>query len=197
MPAMGVPHQQLHGSAPDRSRKVLLLVDVINDLEFDGGEDLLPFATVAAGRIAALAARARRAGVAVVYANDNFGRWRSDFSATVRHCSRRGARGAAISRLLAPKRNDYFVLKPRHSAFFASALDVLLEALGARRLIVCGFAGDICILFTAHDAYMRGYAVSVPADCTASESALRNRESLDVMTRTAKVDVSPSAKLRF
>lgn len=194
---MARPHKELHGSAPDRSPKVLLLVDVINDLEFPGGEDLLPHATAAAKRIAPLAARARRAGAAVVYANDNFGRWRSDFASIVRHCGRRGARGGAITRLLAPKRNDYFVLKPRHSAFYASALDVLLEALGARRVIVCGFAGDICITFSAHDAYMRGYSVSVPADCTASESAKANRQVLELMARSAKADIRPSTSLVF
>src|SRR5436305_9486166 len=76
---MPAKNQNLHGNAPDTHPVALLLIDVINDLEFDGGEKLLAPALAAARRIAALSARARRAGVPVIYANDNFGRWRSDF----------------------------------------------------------------------------------------------------------------------
>src|SRR6478672_8464621 len=83
---MPAKNQDLHGNAPDSSSVALLVIDMINDLEWEGGEALLPHAVAAARRIATLKSRARSAGVPVVYANDNFGRWRSDFREVVEHC---------------------------------------------------------------------------------------------------------------
>jgi nicotinamidase-related amidase len=108
-----------------------------------------------AERVAELAARARSTRVPVVYVNDNFGRWRSDFHATVEHCLRAEAAGRDVVQLLRPHESDYFVLKPKHSGFFSTALDTLLEYLGVESVILAGIAANICVLFTANDAYMR------------------------------------------
>jgi nicotinamidase-related amidase len=187
----------LHGSAPDRCRVALLLIDWINDLEFDSGERLLKRALPAARATARLRARARRAGVPVIYCNDNFGRWRSDFRSTLRHCLADGVRGEPIARLLEPDENDYFVLKPKHSGFHSTSLEVLLAHLGARTLVLTGVAGDFCVLFTAHDAYMRDFKVVVPRDCIASEKPGDDRHALGHMAKTCKADVRPSASLDF
>jgi nicotinamidase-related amidase len=180
---------------PEKARCALLLVDVINDLEFDGGEDLLRHAAPAMKRLAVLVRRARRAGVPVIYANDNFGHWRSDFRAIVRHCLDEDVRGRPIAEMLAPAELDYFVLKPKHSAFFSTALETLLRSLGARTLILSGLAGDICVLFTAHDAHMREYELFVPSDCLASESAASNRWALEHMRRCMRVDTRASPRI--
>ena len=145
----------LHGNAPDKSPVALLLIDVINDLDFPEGDQLLRHALPMAGRIAALKRRARRAGVPVVYVNDNFGRWRSDLNAQVDHCLKDGCRGQPVVELLRPEEDDYFVLKPKHSGFFSTTLDTLLEYLGTRTVVLTGMAANICVLFTANDAYMR------------------------------------------
>lgn len=100
----------------------LLLVDVINEFAFDGGESLQRRALPAARKIAALKRRAQRSGVPCIYVNDNFGRWRSDFNAVVDHCLRPGSRGSAIAALLRPQSSDYFVLKPKHSGFYETCL---------------------------------------------------------------------------
>jgi nicotinamidase-related amidase len=167
----------------------LLLVDVINDLEFETGDKLLRHALPAAKNLAALAKRARKAQVPVIYANDNFGHWRSDFSAIVRHCLDEDVRGRPLAELLAPERDDYFVLKPKHSAFFSTALETLLGSLGVKKLVLCGFAGDICVLFTAHDAHMREYELIVPSDCLASEDPASNRWALEHMRRFLGVTI--------
>lgn len=185
----------LHGNAPDSSAAALVLVDVINDLEFEGGDELLRHAVPAAERIAALKARAREAGVPVIYANDNFGRWRSDFREVVEHCLRDDVRGRPVARLLRPDAEDYFVLKPKHSAFFATTLDTLLQYLGTRHMILAGIAGDVCVLFTASDAYMRDLHLHIPADCTASISEEENRRALAYMERVLGADTTPSAEL--
>jgi len=185
----------LHGSAPDESPVALLLIDVINDLEFDAGEDLLAHALPAAERIRELKARAREAGVPAVYVNDNFGRWQSDFQALVDHCLEDGVTGRPLAELLQPEEDDYFIVKPKHSGFYSTTLDLLLEHLGARTLILTGFAGNICVLFTANDAYLRDYRVLVPSDCTASNTPEANDQALELMRTVLKADIAPSAEI--
>ena len=191
-----------HGSdplnhAPDRCAVGLLLIDVINDLEFDGGENLLSQALPMAAALATLKRRAKAQGIPVIYANDNFGRWRSDFPKLVSHCLQAGVRGRPITVQLQPDEDDYFVLKPRHSAFFQTNLEILLGYLGITTLIITGMAADICVLFSANDAYMRNLCIHVPSDCVASESNDRTREVLALMQRVLKADISISTDLKL
>jgi nicotinamidase-related amidase len=187
--------EDLHGSAPDKCKVALLLIDVINDLDFPEGEQLLKFAEPMAARISALARRARKVGVPVVYVNDNFGRWRSDFKAHVGHCLKDGGRGASIVRLLQPEKTDYFVLKPKHSGFFSTTLDTLLEYLDVETVILTGIAANICVLFTANDAYMRDLKLIVPSDCVASNTQELNDYALMQMETVLKADVRSEAEL--
>ena len=183
----------LHGSAPDSCCVVLLLVDVINDLEFDGGEDLYRHFEPVAERLAGLKRRCREAGVPVVYVNDNFGRWKSDFQAVVEHCCDEGVRGGRLSSMLRPGEEDYFVLKPKHSGFFHTSLELLLEHLGAKTLIITGVAGNNCVLFTANDAYLRDYRVVAPSDGLASESKKDSERALHQMRHVLKAS-TPSVE---
>lgn len=176
----------LHGFVPDSCAVALLLIDVINDLEFDGGENLLPHALPMAQRLAALKTRAHETKIPVVYVNDNMGRWQSDFHAVVDACCDNQVRGHEIANLLKPDEQDYFVLKPKHSGFYSTTLDLLLQYLGARTLILCGMAGDICVLFTANDAYMRDFEIVVPSDGLASESEANNAHAIEIMQRVLK-----------
>lgn len=186
-----------HGVAPEQSEVVLLLVDVINDFDFPEGDRLLSFALPAARKIAALKKRLRKRGVPAIYVNDNFGRWQSDFKKQVERCVTEDAAGAEVARLLIPAEDDYFVLKPKHSGFFSTSLDVLLSYLRARKLIITGFAADICVLFTANDAYMRDYELIVPSDCIAAETAAARRYASQQMKRFLKADIRPSGKVRL
>jgi nicotinamidase-related amidase len=185
----------LHGSAPDKSPVALLLIDWINDLEFEGGELLLPRALPAAHAAAALRKRARQAGVPVVYCNDNFGKWRSDFRSLLEHCLNADVRGRPIAQLLQPEAEDYFVLKPKHSGFHSTSLDVLLAHLGVSTLILSGIAGNFCVMFTAQDAYMRDFSLLVPRDCLASETEADDRQALEQMAKTCKADIRLSAEI--
>jgi nicotinamidase-related amidase len=186
-----------HGVAPDKSRTVLLLVDVINDFDFPESRQLLRFALPAARRIAALKKRLKKRGVPAIYVNDNFGRWQSDFKKQVERCISEDATGAEVARLLIPAEDDYFVLKPKHSGFYSTSLETLLSYLGAQKLILTGFAADICVLFTANDAYMRDYELIVPSDCIASESTASRRSASQQMKRFLRADIRPSSKFRF
>jgi nicotinamidase-related amidase len=185
----------LHGSAPDKSEVALILVDVINDLDFPEAKQLARFIPALADSIARLKGRAKAAGVPVIYVNDNFGRWRSDFRALIEHC-RKGKSRSLIEKLY-PERDDYFVLKPKHSGFFSSTLETLLRYLGARRLIITGIAGNFCVLFTANDAYMRDYELAIPSDCVISNTAKENTEALQLMKRYLKADTRRSQRITF
>jgi nicotinamidase-related amidase len=181
----------------ERKGEALILIDVINDFDFPRAKALLRRALPAAQRIAALKKRAKRGGIPVIYANDNFGRWRSDFRQQIEHCLAEGRQGRKIVELLKPEHDDYFVLKPMHSAFFSTTLEVLLERLHVHRVILTGFAADICVLYTANDAYMRDLEVSVPSDCVASETIRQYRFALDHMAQRLRADTRTSDRVRF
>lgn len=183
--------------APDNAETALLLIDLINDLEFDGGDKLLGNALPMASALAALKRHAKAAGIPAIYVNDNFGRWRSDFRKLVQYCLDNSVRGRPVVRQLVPEEDDYFVLKPKHSAFFQTNLELLLKYLGATELILTGIAGDICVLFSANDAYMRDFGIFVPSDCVASQDAEQNRQALALMQRVLKANITPSTELKF
>src|SRR5919202_5506490 len=122
---MPAKNEDLHGNVPDKASVALLLIDVINDLEFDSGRALLEHALPAARRLAELKRRAKESGVPVIYVNDNFGRWQSDFKKLLQHVLEDGVCGRPVAELLKPGDDDYFVLKPKHSGFFSTTLDIL------------------------------------------------------------------------
>jgi len=188
-------NSDLHGNAPDKSEVALVLIDVINDLEFEGGEQLLHQALLAARNIARLKENAKAVGIPVIYVNDNFGRWRSDFKKIVEHCLEPDVRGRQLAEILAPEEDDYFVLKPKHSGFFSTTLDLLLEYLGARTLVLAGIAGNNCVLFTANDAYMRDYKLLIPSDCSISIRPEENEYALNQMQQVLKADIRPSEQI--
>ena len=194
---MPAKNEDLHGNAPDKADVALLLIDVINDLDFPEGDQLLRYALPMAHRLLALKKRAKQAGIPVLYVNDNFGRWRSNFHAQVQHCLRDRCRGRPLAELLRPEDDDYFVLKAKHSGFFSTTLDLLLEYLQAKTVIINGIAANICVLFTANDASMRDLNLVVPGDCVASNTEEENRNALEQMRKVLKADIRPSTELVF
>jgi nicotinamidase-related amidase len=176
-------------------RTALFLVDVINDMDFEGSEALVALAEPMARRLKALKQRARAAGLPTIYINDNFGKWRSDFRTLVAHCVNDPVPGREVARLLKPDEEDYFVLKPKQSAFYGTTLDTLLRSLGTTTVILTGIAGDNCVLFSANDAYMRDLKLFIPSDCVASNTEEENRSALTLMQKVVKADIRPSTEL--
>lgn len=173
----------------------MLLIDVINDFDFPEGDELLRLARPVGKNIAALKKRVKAAGIPCVYVNDNFGKWQSDFKKLVARCTAKDAKGKDFVKLLVPDDDDYFVLKPKHSGFYSTTLDLLLTHLNAKNLILTGIAGNNCVLFTANDAYMRDFKVFVPEDCVVSNTEEENRYALKQMETVLKADTSPSQQL--
>ena len=173
----------------------LLLIDVINDLEFESGQQLVEYAAPMARNISSLKAEAKKLGIPCLYVNDNFGQWQSDFKHLVSCCVKDGICGAPVARELAPQQDDYFVLKPRHSGFFQTPLALLLQSLYAKKLILCGLTTDSCVLFTANDAYLRGFEIHIPSDCCAAINKSRHTDALGQMRRTLKAATAESVRI--
>jgi nicotinamidase-related amidase len=178
----------------ERSATVLLLVDFINPLEFPEAGALAPAAVAAAKQASRLKAQLAGTGVQAIYANDNYGTWHSNFHETWRHC--RSLKGASrqLALALAPEAHDLAILKPRHSAFFCTPLELLLGQLRTKRLVIAGLATDMCVMFTAMDAFLRGYKLWVPADCVAAESSEASQDALAYMARVLKARIDPSTR---
>ena len=185
----------MHGNVPDESNAVLILIDLINDFDFVGADDLFEHAKAITEPIATLREKARLEGIPVIYVNDNFGKWQSDFKKLLEHCLRDDSQGKSIVEKLKPDEEDYFVLKPKHSAFYSTTLEVVLDYLKAKTLILVGIAGNICVWFTANDAFMRDYRLIIPGDCIASESPKDNQYVLEQMAKILQADTRPSTEI--
>jgi nicotinamidase-related amidase len=187
--------RQLPGLLRERSLAVLLILDMISDFDFPDGAAVARAARRIAPAIARLKARAAAAGIACIYVNDNPGRWRSDSRALIAHCLEPGRKGRDIVERLQPTDTDYFILKPRHSAFYATPLDVLLEHLGTKRLILTGVSSHQCVLFTANDAHVRSFEIIVPSDCIAGPNQRDRRFALRYFGDVLGAKVMPAGKL--
>jgi nicotinamidase-related amidase len=174
-----------------------VLVDTINPFDFPGGAAFARRSLGVARNIARLRERATRAGVPVIYVNDNIGRWRSDFRELIDQCTRLGSPGKPIVDLLTPRRDDYVVLKTTLSGFYETPLDTMLRLGGVRRLVLTGFAADNCVLFTAADAYMREYRLDVPRDCIGAKSPAALKRALATLQQLLSARTAPSKQLRL
>jgi nicotinamidase-related amidase len=182
---------------PAHDGTALLVIDMISTWDFAGAEKIVRGAVAIAPRIAALKQRCVRAGVPVVYVNDNRGRWRSEFRELVRVSIAESDAGAAIAKHLQPEEGDYSVLKPKHSAFYATPLDLLLRHLRVTRLLVGGVASEQCIVMSAAEAKMRDYDVVVPSDCIADQTPARTARALRHLREALAIETTLSARVRL
>lgn len=178
-------------------RTALLIIDMINTMDFPEADSLRRFAVPVAKNIAKLKEKFYRQKLPVIYVNDNFDEWLSDWNTVFQKCSRSGMKGAEMAQILKPTQKDFFILKPRHSGFDSTPLELLLKALKIKKLVITGVAGDICVLFTAHDAHSRGFDVVVPEDCLASNSKTQNDVALRQLQKALKIKTTKHQSLRF
>jgi nicotinamidase-related amidase len=195
MPAPDDDRNHPGTAGPETGPTALVIIDMLSDWKFPDAEKLVGGAMAIAPRIAALKGRCRSARMPVIYANDNHGRWRSDLRQVVDAARRSGGDGARIAGLLAPEEDDYFVLKPKHSAFHATPLELLLRHLKVRTLWLTGVSSDQCVLYSAADAKMNDHAVVVPRDCVATQSDARNQAVLRYFEEVLGLEVPLSTEL--
>jgi nicotinamidase-related amidase len=150
-----------------KHRPALLIIDMFTLFDFQEAELVMHSALLAARQIARLGRQFRERGQPVIYANDNFANWQMDFKELVRACLRTEGPSSEIAKLLAPEPGDYFVLKPKHSAFLATPLAVLLAKLGANELVVTGMTAESCVAATCFDSNAREYETVVIREAVA------------------------------
>lgn len=180
---------------PIEASTALLLIDLITDFDFEDGKKLLKNSQAIAEPVTELLSRARSSGIPVIYVNDNFGHWKEDFKRQVARVMNSSEKCRDFIEKIKPEKDDLYILKPQRSGFYETPLEVLLDAMNVRSLILTGVTTDICVLFTAHDAYMRGFEVSVPANCTAAVSVEHKVQALKLIQRVVDADISPSSSL--
>lgn len=180
-----------------RSNEAVLIVDMISDFSFEGGEQMFDRALSAAENVAELKRRADDVGVPVVFVNDNYGKWNEDFGTYVKNTMEASNRGRQMVEALQPGNDDLYVVKPQRSGFYATPLGVLLLSMDVSKVIVTGVTTDICVLFTAHDAYMRGYHVEVPADCSATIEPKHHDQALRYLERVADAETRNGKDIEF
>jgi nicotinamidase-related amidase len=180
----------------DRATSALLIIDMLSDFRFEEAASLLRRALPVARRIAHLKKRLHAAGIPSIYVNDNPGRWRSDLPALIRACTHENAPGAQIARLLVPTPQDHFIFKPRHSGFYGTALETLLDCMKVRRLVLTGVSSHQCVLFTATDAYVRDLALVIPSDCMTAPTPGEKRLAMRFFNDVLGADTRRSDSLR-
>ncbi|MFN4214426.1 cysteine hydrolase family protein [Exiguobacterium sp.] len=169
------------------SKTALLIIDMFNDFDFVGGDDLLRNTEPIVEPILKLKRHFKDADLPVIYCNDNFGQWKDSTEDIVRHVE--ASKGRDIAKRIEPEDKEYFIIKPRHSAFYGTQLDILLRQLDVEKIVMTGVASDICILFSANDGYMREYELHVPQDCVAAETNKRNESALTVIHETLGIPI--------
>lgn len=156
-----------------QSIPALLIIDMFTLFDFPEADQVKPEALRTAGKIAVLARRFRERGNPVIYANDNFANWQMDFKELVGLCLATEGAPSEIAKVLQPQPGDYFVLKPKHSAFLATPLTVLLAKLGVSELVVAGMTAESCIAATCFDSNAREYDTIVVREAVAGIGSLR------------------------
>lgn len=184
---------------PDRRKSgtALLILDMISEYRYPDGDRIVRSARKAAPNIARLRERAHAAKVPVIYVNDTAGKWESDQKSFVDRCIQAESRGRDIVQLLAPTPEDYFMFKPRHSAFFGTPLHALLQRLKVDRLIATGITSHQCVLFTAMDAHVREFELIIPSDCVGAGAAADTKHALYIFSHALMAKVSSSRQVRF
>ncbi|MFJ7756468.1 isochorismatase family cysteine hydrolase [Peribacillus muralis] len=168
----------------------LLIIDMINDFQFKHGDMLLEHTKLIIDPILTLKKQMKEQGFPIIYVNDHYDLWQADFDKIIDRCKNDG--NASLIERIKPQQDEFFLIKPKHSAFYGTALNTLLKRLKVETLIITGIAGNICVLFTANDAYMREYQLWIPEDCIASASEADNNYALKMMDHVLKASIRKS-----
>ena len=172
-------------------KSALIVVDMLNAYSHDDAEQLTASVERVVEPIASLVARARDEGVEVIYVNDNYGDWNSSHEELAERALN-GARPDLVEPLLPPEGAD-FVLKARHTIFYMTPLEYLLGQKEIGHLVLTGQVTEQCILYSALDAYVRHFEVSVPRDGVAHIHEDLADAALEMMERNMSAEITSCA----
>ena len=169
----------------------LIVIDMLSPYDFPDAEKLVPSAEKVVPNISSLIARAQDEGVPIIYVNDNYGDWNSSADELVQ-AGEQGKRPDLVEPLKPPEHAS-FVIKARHTIFYGTPLDHLLQTEEIDRLVLTGQVTEQCILYSALDAHVRHLEVAVPADAVAYIHEDLHEAALKMMETNMGADVTPSA----
>jgi nicotinamidase-related amidase len=160
-----------------KSTTAVLVIDMLNDFVLKGAPLEVPRARQVIGHIRKRLARAARDRVPIIYVCDRHRKDDPEFGVWPKHAVN-GSQGSEIIADLNPRSRDYIIDKVTYSAFFRTKLEKLLKKLGTKRIVITGLSTESCVLYTAVDAFMRGFQVEVPEECVAGLSEGDHRFAL-------------------
>ncbi|MEW6244759.1 MAG: isochorismatase family cysteine hydrolase [Bacillota bacterium] len=170
-------------------RTALLVVDMLYDfINEDGALYCGDSAKAIVDRVAWAIRSARERGEPVIFICDNHKEGDREFEMFPVHCIA-GSRGAAILPEIAPEPGDHIIKKRRYSGFYGTDLDLTLREAGVEHVVLVGVCTNICVLYTAADARMRNYRVTVLKDAVASFDEGSHQWALKEMESTLGVEV--------
>jgi nicotinamidase-related amidase len=169
----------------------LIVIDMLNPYEHDDADELAANIAEVIDPLSELIAWARESDDELIYVNDNYG----DFAASGEQLAERALRGRHrdLVEPFLPSEGTLFLQKVRHSAFYSTSLEYLLQQRGVTNVILTGQVTEQCILYSALDAYVRHYSVCVPRDAVAPIDHQLGDAALRMMQRNMRADVTTSA----
>jgi nicotinamidase-related amidase len=174
------------------ARTALIVVDMLNPYDHADADKLAESVEAQLPQMVELRDRAARAdGTLTLHVNDNYERWDWVREDLVRKALD-GRRPELVEPLL-PDKAAPFIAKGRHSIFYQTSVDHLLQVEGVERVVLCGQVTEQCIQYSALDAYMRGFEVSVPSDAVAHIQSRWARAALEMMAENMHVDLTSVA----
>ncbi|WP_051370640.1 cysteine hydrolase family protein [Streptomyces sp. 142MFCol3.1] len=173
----------------------LVVIDMINTYDHDDAELLIPSAGDVVPVLVELIGRARAASVPVIYANDNFGLWRSHHGELVDAAL--ACPHADLVEPVRPDQDSLFVVKARHSIFYETPMSYLLSQLHVGRVVLCGQVTEQCVLYSALDAHIRHLRVTVPEDAVASIHPRLAEAALEMMRLNMGADILTAEQVDF
>ena len=168
-----------------KSTTALLVIDMLNDFVLKGAPLYVPRARRIVPQLKRRITRARRENVPIIYICDKHRKDDSEFRIWPKHAVN-GTSGSEIITELKPRSCDYIIDKTTYSSFYRTKLEKLLKKLGTKKLVIMGVCTEICVLYTAMDAFMRGYQVVVPENCVAGLTEPDHRFGLKQIERNLK-----------
>ncbi|KUJ38069.1 Maleamate amidohydrolase [Streptomyces sp. MBT84] len=173
----------------------LVVIDMINTYEHKDAELLVPSAERVVPVLAELIGRARTSDTPVIYANDNFGLWRSHQGELV-EAALAGPRPYLVEPIR-PDDDSLFVVKARHSIFYETPMSYLLWQLDVGHVVLCGQVTEQCVLYSALDAHIRHLDVTVPKDAVASIHPHLEGAALEMMERNMAARIVRAQEVGF
>lgn len=174
--------------ADGEATTALLVVDMLNPYDHPEAEELAEHVANALPGVETLLRRAGEAEAPIVYVNDNYGDWNSSAEELARAATD-GKHPELVEPVL-PQAGHSFVVKARHSTFYETPLEYLLDQMGVGRLVLGGQVTEQCILYSALDAYVRHFDVVIPTDAVAAIYDELGAAALKLMERNMSAELT-------